>query len=60
MYHHQVILVHSWVTTSGEDLDEYRLGGIAKSMQAIVDKVSSFEGAEVPNDRKLKGVDFDV
>ncbi|KAG8373445.1 hypothetical protein BUALT_Bualt11G0025000 [Buddleja alternifolia] len=47
-------------STSGKDFDEYDLGGIAKSMQAFVKKMSSYEGAEVPDDRNLKDVDFDV
>ncbi|KAL0423163.1 UNVERIFIED_CONTAM: protein ecdysoneless [Sesamum radiatum] len=38
-------------SASGEDLDDYDLGGIAKSMQAFVEKISSYEGAEVPEDR---------
>ncbi|KAK6154160.1 hypothetical protein DH2020_013799 [Rehmannia glutinosa] len=47
-------------SASGKDFDEFDLGGIAKSMQAFVDKMSSYEGAEVPNDRNMKDVDFDV
>ncbi|KAL0461441.1 UNVERIFIED_CONTAM: protein ecdysoneless [Sesamum latifolium] len=47
-------------SASGEDLDDYDLGGIAKSMQAFVEKISSYEGAEVPEDRNFKDVDFDV
>ncbi|KAL2246666.1 UNVERIFIED_CONTAM: Protein ecdysoneless [Sesamum indicum] len=47
-------------SASGEDLDDYDLGGIAKSMQAFVEKISSYEGAEVPEDRDFKDVDFDV
>ncbi|KAL6548087.1 hypothetical protein OROHE_009149 [Orobanche hederae] len=47
-------------SASGKDFDEYDLGGIAKSMQAFVKQISSYEGAEVPNDRNLKDVDFDV
>lgn len=35
----------------GNDLDQYDLGGIAKSMQSFIDKFSSYEGAEVPEDR---------
>lgn len=38
-------------STSGKDFDEYDLGGIAKSMQSFVQKISSYEGAEVPEDR---------
>ncbi|KAL3630454.1 hypothetical protein CASFOL_023438 [Castilleja foliolosa] len=47
-------------SASGNDFDEYDLGGIAKSMQAFVKKISSYEGAEVPDDRDLKDVDFEV
>ncbi|KAL0431834.1 UNVERIFIED_CONTAM: protein ecdysoneless [Sesamum radiatum] len=47
-------------SASGENLDDYDLGGIAKSMQAFVEKISSYEGAEVPEDRNFKDVDFDV
>ncbi|KAI3462136.1 hypothetical protein Pfo_018799 [Paulownia fortunei] len=47
-------------SSSGKDFGEYDLGGIAKSMQAFVEKISSYEGAEVPEDRNLKDVDFDV
>lgn len=39
------------VSASKEDYDEYDLGGIAKSMEAFVEKISSYEGAEVPEDR---------
>lgn len=45
------------VLSSGED---YGLGEIAKSMQAFVQKMSSYEGAEVPENRNLKDVDFDA
>ncbi|KAL8550204.1 hypothetical protein ACS0TY_008868 [Phlomoides rotata] len=47
-------------SASGNNLDEYDLGGIAKSMQSFIEKISSYEGAEVPEDRNLKDVDFDV
>ncbi|KAM3327826.1 protein ecdysoneless [Capsicum galapagoense] len=40
--------------------DNFDLKDISKSMQAFVTKVASYEGAEVPEDRNLKGVDFDV
>lgn len=40
--------------------DEFGLGDIAKSMQAFVQKISSYEGAEVPKNRNLEDVDFDV
>ena len=36
---------------SGQDVDEYDLGGIAKSMQSFIEKMSSYEGAELPDDR---------
>ncbi|KAH9626245.1 hypothetical protein KSS87_001416 [Heliosperma pusillum] len=36
------------------------LGDIAKSMKAFMDKVSTYEGAEVPEDRDLKDVEFDL
>lgn len=47
-------------SVSCEDLDKYDLGGIAKSMETFVKKMSSYEGAEVPQDRNLKDIDFDV
>ncbi|CAA0831801.1 Protein SGT1 homolog [Striga hermonthica] len=47
-------------SASGKDFDEYDLGGIAKSMKAFVKKISSYEGAEVPNDSNMKDVEFDV
>lgn len=45
---------------SSERLDDSGLGDIAKSMQAFVQKMSSYKGAEVPENRNLEGVDFDV
>ncbi|XP_022895291.1 protein ecdysoneless homolog [Olea europaea var. sylvestris] len=45
---------------STKDLEEYDLGDIAKSMQAFVKKVSSYKGAEVPENRNMKDVNFDV
>ncbi|KAL9152107.1 hypothetical protein ABFS82_11G097500 [Erythranthe guttata] len=48
------------VSAPKKNLDEYDLGGIAKSMQAFVEKISSYEGAEVPEDSDLKDVDFDA
>ncbi|KAK9713150.1 hypothetical protein RND81_06G006900 [Saponaria officinalis] len=36
------------------------LGDIAKSMKAFMHKVSSYKGAEVPEDRDLKDVEFDM
>ncbi|KAM7276527.1 hypothetical protein ACFE04_018393 [Oxalis oulophora] len=38
----------------------FDLGDVAKNMQAFVEKLSSFEGAEVPQNRDLNGVEFDV
>ncbi|CAN4126782.1 unnamed protein product [Withania somnifera] len=40
--------------------DNFDLRDISKSMQAFVTKRASYEGAEVPEDRSLKEVDFDV
>lgn len=36
---------------SSSNFDEFDLGDITKSMKAFVDKVSSYKGAEVPEDR---------
>lgn len=47
-------------SASGNDFDESGLGEIAKSMQSFIEKMSSYKGAEVPEDRKLKDVDFDA
>ncbi|XP_076909210.1 protein ecdysoneless homolog [Bidens hawaiensis] len=41
------------VGPSSSNLDGYDLGDIAKSMKEFVDKMSSFEGAEVPADRQV-------
>lgn len=38
----------------------YDLGEIANSMQAFVTKMSSYEGAEVPENRNMKDVEFDA
>ncbi|KAL3524930.1 hypothetical protein ACH5RR_013302 [Cinchona calisaya] len=38
----------------------YDLGEIANSMQVFVKKMSSYEGAEVTENRDMKDVDFDV
>nr|GEV22383.1 protein ecdysoneless homolog [Tanacetum cinerariifolium] len=46
--------------SSSSNIDDYDLGDIAKSMQDFVQKMSSFEGAEVPGDRNLNDMDFDV
>ncbi|XP_051117160.1 protein ecdysoneless homolog isoform X2 [Andrographis paniculata] len=47
-------------STSGGGFDEHDLGGIAQSMQEFVKRMSSYEGAEVAQDRDLKDVDIDV
>ncbi|WOG92128.1 hypothetical protein DCAR_0311387 [Daucus carota subsp. sativus] len=41
-------------------VEDYGLGDIADSMKAFVSKMSSYEGAEVPENRNLENVDFDV
>ncbi|KDP29770.1 hypothetical protein JCGZ_18705 [Jatropha curcas] len=46
--------------SSDANFDDFDLGDIAKTMQAFVDKVSSYKGAEVPENRNLKEVDLDV
>ncbi|KAG6702684.1 hypothetical protein I3842_07G047700 [Carya illinoinensis] len=46
--------------SSSSNLDEAALGDIAKTMQAFVHKVSSYKGAEVPENRNLKEVDLNV
>lgn len=40
--------------------DNFDLKDISKSMQAFVTKMASYEGAEIPEDRNVKEVDFDV
>ncbi|KAJ0040144.1 hypothetical protein Pint_27695 [Pistacia integerrima] len=47
-------------SSSGKNLDDFDLGGLAKTMQAFVHKVSSYKGAEVPENRNLEEVDIDV
>ncbi|KAL4577896.1 hypothetical protein LXL04_014011 [Taraxacum kok-saghyz] len=42
------------------NLNDYDLGDIAKSMQEFVEKMSGFEGAEVPGNRNSDDVEFDV
>lgn len=37
--------------SSGADRNDHGLGDIAKSMQAFVHKMSSYEGAEIPENR---------
>ncbi|KAM7515792.1 hypothetical protein LguiA_005375 [Lonicera macranthoides] len=46
--------------SSGADLNDHGLGNIAKSMQAFVHKMSSYEGAEIPENRNEEAIDFDV
>ncbi|KAK6923274.1 Ecd family [Dillenia turbinata] len=46
--------------SSGAELNDFNFGDIAKTMQDFVHKVSSYEGAEVAENRNLQGVDFDV
>ncbi|XP_075656130.1 protein ecdysoneless homolog [Castanea sativa] len=46
--------------SSSSNVDEVGLGDIAKTMQDFVHKVSSYKGAEVPENRNLKEVDLDV
>ncbi|XP_050140549.1 protein ecdysoneless homolog [Malus sylvestris] len=46
--------------SSSSNVDGFNPGDIAKTMQAFVQKMSSYEGAEVPKSRNLKEVDFDV
>lgn len=46
-------------SSSTSNLDDYGLGNIAKSMQAFVHKMSSYEGAEVPENRNPNAVDLD-
>lgn len=38
---------------NGSNADEFNPGDVAKLMRAFVDKVSSFEGAEAPEDRSV-------
>lgn len=45
---------------SGSQSNDFNLGDIAETMQAFVSKLSSFEGAEVPEDRNTKEVQLDV
>ncbi|XP_030498565.2 protein ecdysoneless homolog isoform X1 [Cannabis sativa] len=42
------------------NVDEFDPSDIAKTMKAFVSKVSSYKGAEVPEDRNLKEVNLDV
>lgn len=42
-----------------EGSNDFNLGNIAESMQAFVQRISSFEGAEVPENRDSKAVELD-
>ncbi|XP_050367338.1 protein ecdysoneless homolog [Argentina anserina] len=46
--------------SSSSGAEAFNPGDIAKTMQAFVEKVSSYKGAEVPENRNLKEVDLDV
>ncbi|KAF3439200.1 hypothetical protein FNV43_RR17475 [Rhamnella rubrinervis] len=46
--------------SSSSKVDEFDPSEIAKTMQAFVQKVSSYEGAEVPENRDLNEVNLDV
>ncbi|KAK0603902.1 hypothetical protein LWI29_009917 [Acer saccharum] len=46
--------------STSTNVDDFDLGDIAKTMQAFVHKVSSYKGAEVPENRDLEEVDLDV
>ncbi|OEL31614.1 Protein ecdysoneless-like protein [Dichanthelium oligosanthes] len=47
--------------SSKSQADQFKLGEITESMQDFVRKMSSFEGAEVPADRReMESVDLDV
>ncbi|KAL5556564.1 hypothetical protein UlMin_038800 [Ulmus minor] len=46
--------------SSSTNVDEFDPGEIAKTMKAFVRKVSSYKGAEVPENSDLKDVDLDV
>ncbi|KAL6227644.1 hypothetical protein ACLB2K_001601 [Fragaria x ananassa] len=46
--------------SSSSNSDAFNPGDIAKTMQAFVEKVSSYKGAEVPENRNLKDVDLDA
>ncbi|XP_062192210.1 protein ecdysoneless homolog [Phragmites australis] len=51
----------SVASSSISQTDEFKLGEITESMQEFVRKMSSFEGAEVPaNRRDMESVDLDV
>lgn len=46
--------------SSSSNVDEVGLGDIAKTMQDFVHKVSTYKGAEVPENRNVEDVDLDV
>ncbi|XP_010249441.1 PREDICTED: protein ecdysoneless homolog [Nelumbo nucifera] len=46
--------------SSSMQLDDFDLGDITRNMKAFVNKVSSYEGAEVPENSNLKAVDLNV
>lgn len=39
--------------STSSNIEDYDLGDIAKSMQEFIQKMSSFEGAEVPGDKQV-------
>ncbi|KAL5988460.1 hypothetical protein ACLOJK_036225 [Asimina triloba] len=47
-------------SSSDKHLDDFDLGDIAKTMQAFVNKVSSYEGAEIPQNSLSKEVDLEA
>ncbi|KAI9165793.1 hypothetical protein LWI28_020574 [Acer negundo] len=46
--------------STSTNVDDFDLGDIAKTMQAFVQKVSTYKGAEVPENRDYEDVDLDV
>ncbi|XP_010463019.1 PREDICTED: protein ecdysoneless homolog [Camelina sativa] len=47
-------------SSSDANMNNFDLGDISKSMQQFIQKVSSYEGAEVPDNRDFKEVNLDV
>ncbi|CAN8264243.1 unnamed protein product [Cochlearia groenlandica] len=47
-------------SSSDANINNFDLGDISKSMQQFIQKVSSYKGAEVPEDREFKEVNLDV
>ncbi|KAJ4825337.1 hypothetical protein Tsubulata_002680 [Turnera subulata] len=47
-------------SSSGANFDEFDLGDMVEAMQSFVKKVSSYKGAEVPDNRNMKMVDLDA